>query len=106
MPHDFTEDAHEPETQAAANRGRKPPRKGTVVAEFEPPGGDRIPPTTIDPWIVAAIVLGIAGLILLFLFFPVREIHSEIGFGRCPFAVRSLLASLTQPCDSHTFASP
>ncbi|MGH9684232.1 MAG: hypothetical protein ACRD4S_11560 [Candidatus Acidiferrales bacterium] len=44
--------------------------KGTIIAEFEPPDRHRFPPPTINPWIVVAIVVGIAGLILLFVFLP------------------------------------
>jgi hypothetical protein len=63
MPHEFTEDPFEPETQATARRGRVPPGKdtGTDVMDRE----EGVPPRGLVPrrwhisfWLGIALLLG------------------------------------------------
>jgi hypothetical protein len=68
MPYEFAEFPIEPEPQAVASRGARPPRKGIGVGVLDPPGGspsEFIPARLRLPlWLAAILVVGAVILLL------------------------------------------
>jgi hypothetical protein len=69
MPYEFSEYPVEPEPQAAASRGTRPPRKGIGVGVLDVPGGGAL---RIDParlrfplWLGALLLVGLIIILLL-----------------------------------------